>query len=127
VGVLNRVVQLADRQQGYLPKDAVPFTKLVPLTTILSAVRGKGEQTKTIQEEYFRMVRYFGSEFAALEAPKEQLRLASDKEAADAIVNAREGKVFWVPGHDGVFGELSLSRIDKPARAVNGQKSLMDF
>jgi uncharacterized protein (TIGR00375 family) len=127
VGVLSRVVELADREQGYLPKGSVPFTKLVPLTTILSVVRGKGEQTKTITEEYFKMVRYFGSEFAALEAPKEQLRLASDKEAADAIVNAREGRVYWVPGHDGVFGELSLSRIDKPARSVNGQKSLMDF
>ncbi|MBN2122196.1 DNA helicase UvrD [Candidatus Micrarchaeota archaeon] len=127
VGVLNRVYNLADRQQGYLPKGAVPFTRLIPLTTILSAVRGKGEQTKTITEEYFKMVHYFGSEFAALEAPREQLRLASDKEAADAIVHAREGKIYWVPGHDGVFGQLSLEKVDQPARSVKGQKSLMDF
>lgn len=127
VGVLSRVVELADREQGYLPKGAVPFTKLVPLTTILSTVRGKGEQTKTVINEYFRLVRYFGNEFAALEAPKEQLRLASDKEAADAIVNAREGKVYWIPGHDGVFGELSFNKSDVPAHSVNGQKSLMDF
>lgn len=127
VGVLNRVYALADREQGYLPKGSVPFTRLIPLATILSAVRGKGEQTKTVTEEYFRMVHYFGSEFAALEAPREQLRLASDKEAADAIVHAREGKVYWVPGHDGVFGELSLKKVEQPARSVKGQKSLMDF
>jgi uncharacterized protein (TIGR00375 family) len=127
VGVLNRVYALADREQGYLPKGSVPFTRLIPLTTILSAVRGKGEQTKTVTEEYFKMVHYFGSEFAALEAPREQLRLASDKEAADAIVHAREGKVYWIPGHDGVFGQLSLEKVEQPARSAKGQKSLMDF
>lgn len=127
VGVLHRVVDLSDRKYGAVPKGAVPFTRLVPLVTVISTLRGKGEQTKGVQEEYFRMVKYFGNEFAVLEAPMEQLRLATDRELADAIVSAREGRIFWKPGHDGVFGELSFSRIEQPASEVSGQKSLMDF
>ncbi|MBD3397804.1 DNA helicase UvrD [Candidatus Micrarchaeota archaeon] len=127
VGVMHRVVDLANREQGYKPKGAVPFTSLVPLTTVIAAVRGRGEQTKGVREEYFKLINYFGTEFRVLEAPKEELRLAADKVLADAIVNAREGKVHWRPGYDGVFGELSFSKIEQPAYSAKGQKSLMDF
>ncbi len=127
VGVMHRVLDLGDRPQGYVPERSVPFTRLVPLETIIAAVRNKGGQTKEVQEEYFRIVNYFGNEFAALEAPKEQLRLATDKGLADSIVNAREGKLYWRPGYDGEFGELSLDKKNVPASVVHGQKSLMDF
>ena len=127
VGVMHRVVDLANREQGYKPKGAVPFTSLVPLTTVIAAVRGRGDQTKGVRDEYFKLIKYFGTEFKALEAPKEELRLATDKELADAIVNAREGKVHWRPGYDGVFGKLSFSKVEQPAYSLQGQKSLMDF
>ncbi len=127
VGVMHRVVDLANREQGYKPKGAVPFTSLVPLTTVIAAVRERGDQTKGVRDEYFKLIKYFGTEFKALEAPKEELRLATDKGLADAIVNAREGKVHWRPGYDGVFGELSFSKVEQPAYSVQGQKSLMDF
>ena len=127
LGVMHRVVALADRKRGYVPEGAVPYTSLVPLSTIISVVRGRGEQTKTVQDEYFKLINYFGSEFAALEASRESLSLAMDRVLADAIVNAREGKVYWRPGYDGVFGELSFSKIEQPAYSVEGQKSLTDF
>ena len=127
VGVLHRIVDLANREQGYVPKGSIPFTSLIPLVTVIATVRGRGEQTKGVRGEYFKLVKYFGNEFTALEAPKEQLRLATDKQLADAIVNAREGKVHWRPGYDGVFGELSFSEVSQPAYSVKGQKSLRDF
>ncbi len=127
IGVMHRILDLADNGQGHKPAGAVPFTSLVPLTTVISALRGRGEQTKTVRDEYFKLVNYFGTEFNVLEAPAEQLRLATDKLLADAIVAAREGKVHWRPGYDGVFGELSFSKIEQPAHSVKGQKSLMDF
>ena len=127
VGVMHRVADLADREKGFRPMSAVPYTNLVPLATILSVVRGKGEQTKAVTEEYFKLVNYFGTEFRVLEAPKEELRLAADKPLADAIANAREGKVYWRPGYDGVFGELSFEKVEQPSYSVKGQKSLLDF
>ncbi|MEM4272150.1 MAG: endonuclease Q family protein [Candidatus Bilamarchaeaceae archaeon] len=127
IGVLHRVMDLGDRPLGYVPERSVPFTRLVPLETIISAVRGRGEQAKEVREEYLRLVGYFGNEFAVLEAPKEQLRLAADKLLADAIVNAREGRICWRPGYDGNFGELLLDRKSAPPSFFHGQKRLADF
>jgi len=124
IGVLHRVESLADRKAGERPAGAVPFTRLIPLMEIIASVRGAGENTKAVREEYFRMVNYFGNEFAALEAPEEQLVLASDKALAKAIAKARSGEVYWKPGYDGVFGEMSW---EKPKEDPKSQKSLMDF
>jgi len=91
---------------------------------IIASVRDAGVATKGVQEEYFRIVNYFGNEFAALEAPEENLILASDKVLAKAIVKAREGQVYWKPGYDGEFGEM---RWERPKEDPKSQKSLMDF
>ena len=124
VGVLHRVELLADRKEGERPEGAVPFTRLIPLMEIIASVRDAGVGTKGVQEEYFRIVNYFGNEFAALEAQEENLLLASDKVLAKAIVKARNGEVYWKPGYDGVFGEM---RWEKPKEDPKSQKSLMDF
>ncbi len=124
VGVLHRVEELADRKLGEKPEGAVPFTRLIPLVEIIASVRGAGVNTKGVQGEYFKLVNYFGNEFAALEAPEENLVLASDKVLASAVVKARSGEVYWKPGYDGVFGEMGW---DKPKEDPKAQKSLMDF
>ena len=124
---MHRVLDLSNKEQGYKPADAPPFTSLIPLATIISVVRGRGDQTKGVREEYFKLVNYFGSEFAVLEAQEEQLKLATDKALAQAILNARKGKIFWRPGYDGVFGELSFKEIDQPIYSAKGQKHLTDF
>lgn len=124
IGVLHRVELLADRKEGFVPPHSVPFTRLIPLMEIIASVRDAGVGTKGVQEEYFKIVNYFGNEFAALEAPEENLILASDKVLANAIVKAREGKVYWKPGYDGEFGEM---RWEKPKEDPKSQKSLMDF
>ena len=125
VGVLHRVVALADRREGEKPEGAVPYTSLVPLATVISAVRGRGEQAKGVKDEYFKLVNYFGTEFAALEAPESELALASDAELARGVVAAREGKVHWRPGYDGVFGELSFSA--QAPQQDKSQTALTDF
>jgi len=127
VGVMHRVMDLSNKEHGYKPADAPPFTSLIPLATIISVVRGRGDQTKGVRDEYFKLVNYFGNEFAVLEAPAEQLKLATDKILAKAILNAREGKVYWRPGYDGVFGEFSFKEIDQPIYSVKGQKHITDF
>lgn len=124
VGVMHRVMELADRKPGERPAGAVPFTRLIPLMEIIASVQGAGVNTKGVQEEYFRIVNYFGNEFAALEAPEESLVLAAGKALAKAIVKARSGEVYWKPGYDGVFGEMGW---EKPREDPKSQKSLMDF
>ncbi len=128
VGVLNRVAALADRKPGFRPEGAVPFQYVVPLRTIISGVLGKGEATNSVALEHDRMVRYFGSEFAVFESDENRIRLAATPEIADAITKVKSGNIRWLPGYDGVFGELVLDNKDMTKGASDRkQTSLGDF
>jgi len=128
VGVLNRVEELADRKAGAKPEGAVPFQYIVPLRTIISKTIKKGEKTGAVSEEYGRIVRYFKSEFAVFEADAERIRLAANPEVASAIMKVKCGNIRWLPGYDGVFGELVLDDKGAPKAASDKkQKNLGDF
>ena len=126
VGVLHRVADLADRKQGYRPENAVPFDYIVPLTTVISKTIKKSENTMAVAEEYSKIIRYFGSEFAVFEADEEAIRLATTPEISRSIMKVKQGQVKWIPGYDGVFGTLILD--DSRKKAVDKrQKSLTEF
>lgn len=128
IGVMHRVSELADRKIGFRPEGAVPFQYIVPLQTVISKAIGKPEASAAVAEEQSKLVRYFGNEFAVFEASEEQIRLAAGKGIADALVKVNTGKVRWVPGYDGVFGELMLDDLPSSKRLVDKkQKSLGDF
>ncbi len=129
IGVLHRVMDLADRKMGFRPENAVPFQYIVPLPTVISKAIRKNETSAAVAEEYSRLVRYFGSEFSVYESPEEQLRLATTKEIADAILRVNSGRIRWVPGHDGVFGRLILDEGSPGIRKAvdRKQSSLGDF
>ncbi|NYZ74099.1 hypothetical protein H0O00_03075 [Candidatus Micrarchaeota archaeon] len=130
IGVLHRVSDLADRRLGFKPENAVPFQYTVPLETVISKAIRKPETSQLVADEYSKLIRYFGNEFAVYEASEAQVRLATSKEIADALVRVNTGKVRWVPGYDGVFGELLLDEeaATKKGKSVDKkQKSLGDF
>lgn len=128
VGVLHRVAELADRKPGFRPENAVPFQRIVPLATVISKALKKPETSQLVKDECQRLVKYFGNEFAVYEAPAEKLRLAAPGAISSAIISVNEGRVRWVPGHDGVFGELILDESAPLKDAVDKkQKSLGDF
>ncbi len=128
IGVLNRVYELADRPEGFKLGNAVPFQRIVPLKTVIAKAIGKPENSKSILQYYDKLIRYFGNEFAVYEATEEQLRLAVDKEIADALVRVNKGDIRWVPGHDGVFGELVLhDKVRGKVTADKKQRKLGEF
>ncbi len=128
IGVMHRVSELADRKAGYKPEGAVPFQYIVPLPTVISKALGKPEASVAVAEEYSKLVRYFGNEFSVFEASEEQIRLAAGKAIADALVKVNSGRVRWVPGYDGVYGELMLDDTASAKSLVDKkQKSLGDF
>ncbi|MCK4818561.1 DNA helicase UvrD, partial [bacterium] len=106
IGVLHRVEELADRDEGFKPKAAVLFKSLIPLSEILSHLLGSGIASRKVWQEYNNLVNNFNSEFdVLLEAKREDLTKASNEKIADAIIRAREGKIRIKPGYDGVYGE----------------------
>jgi uncharacterized protein (TIGR00375 family) len=128
LGVLNRVTELADRKQGFKPAGAVPFKYVVPLSIVISKTLKKPETSGLVAEEYSKLIRYFGSEFSVFEASSDQIRLASTPEIANSIIRVQQGKISWIPGYDGVFGELILDNTVQIKNKIDKkQKSLSDF
>ena len=114
VGVLQRVEQLADREEGFKPKDAVPFKSFMPLSEILSVLLGPSVASKKVWQEYYKLVNNSNSEFDVLmETKKEDLMKVTDVKIADAIIAAREGRVKIKPGYDGVYGQPVFEEHEK--------------
>ncbi|MBI1984898.1 MAG: hypothetical protein HYS60_02180 [Candidatus Wildermuthbacteria bacterium] len=124
IGVLNRVEELADRPEGFTPPQAIPFKSLIPLQEIIADVLGVGVSTKQPQEEYRKLIKAFGSEFAVLlHASPDDLGSATLPEVAEAIQRVRDGKVAIEPGYDGEYGKIHIFRKEEQ-KAKTTQKSL---
>ena len=126
VGVMNRVEQLADRQDGFTPKNAVPFESLVPLKEVLGEALGKAPASKAVDAEYFKLIKAFGNEFAVLHAPPAKLKKEAGERIAEAIRRVEEGRVKKVAGYDGEYGHIIIFGEKEKEREV-GQKTLDDF
>jgi len=109
IGVLNRVEQLADKEEGFKPENNIPFKSLVPLVEILGDALGVMVGTKRVGEEYNNLIEKFGNEFhVLLEVSRSELETATSPEIAEGIIRAREGKVNIEPGYDGVYGKIRI-------------------
>lgn len=110
VGVLNRVLQLADRTiEEAKQVNRISYKSIVPLVEILGDVFRVGPMTKTVMSVYNNLIKLLGSEFYILiEAPLEEIEKASSKEIAYAIGKVRRGEVYLSPGYDGEFGTVKV-------------------
>ena len=106
MGVLQRVEELADRPEGYVPPDAIPFKRLLPLYEVISAATGVNRlYVDSVLDLQNRLIAKFGSEFAVLlDSHESDLSQIVSQRIARAIVRSREGKVRVIPGYDGVYG-----------------------
>lgn len=111
IGVWNRVEELADRQEGYIKKDAKPFVKLMPLHEVLSFMLQKSLNTKTVWNEYNNIMKIGKNEFdILLRSSKQELEKVTHKKIAQAILENREGKVTITDmGYDGEYGKPQFS------------------
>jgi len=135
IGVLHRVEELADREEGFVPKDAIPYKSLLPLYEIISFVTGVNQlYSKKVIEQQDKLIAYFKNEFnVLLNATKDELLKVTSEKIADAVIAVREGKVKYVAGYDGVYGrpvfsEEEFEKIEKEIKAkAKEQRSLKDF
>lgn len=109
IGVLHRVEQLADREEGFVLPQARPFESLVPLPEVIAASTGKSASSKKVLEQYEKLLGKLGSEFDILRIiPEEDIKAAAGAPIAEGIKRLREGRVDRTPGFDGEYGTISL-------------------
>lgn len=106
VGVLQRVEELADRPEGYVPPGAIPFKRLLPLYEVISFSTGVNRlYAKSVLDLQDRLINRFGDELTVLlETKEEELAKFVPPKIARAILASREGRVKVVPGYDGAYG-----------------------
>jgi len=109
VGVLSRVDELADRKDGFVPPDAIPYKSLVPLREIIAEAIGIGPQTKGADKQYQILIQKFSNEFnILLDVPFEELSKFTLPRIAEGIKRVRSGKLIIEPGYDGEFGKVKI-------------------
>lgn len=109
IGVLNRVEELADRPEGFMPKNAIPFKSLIPLNEIIADSIGVSTASKKVPIYYDKLISSLENEFnILLNVSRKEIEINSLPEIAEGIIRMREGKVLIEPGYDGVYGKIKL-------------------
>ena len=134
IGVMHRIEELADREDGFKPEGAKPFTSLIPLSEIIASIRGVSlVSSKKIWQEHNKLMEAFGSEYRVLlEAGQAELAGVVDPRIAEAIVKVRDRMVKIQPGYDGEYGKPlfkgeQIKQMKGDSEHPEKQKSIMDF
>ncbi len=124
LGVLHRVDDLADRPEGFKPKNAKPFYEILPLTVLIANYYNTEPSTKKVIKVYESLLE-LGTEFyVSLNASREELASKlTDNKLVELILENREGKLKVQPGYDGVYGRLIL---DGNVRESDGFQSRLE-
>ena len=109
VGVMNRVEQLADRPEGFIPPNGIPFKSLIPLVEIIAEARGVSKTSVAVERDYRSCVAKFGTEFEILlRASKEELLKGLPPRIAEGVLRVRDKRVAIKAGFDGEYGIISI-------------------
>jgi len=109
VGVMNRVEQLADRPEGYMPSGAIPYKNLIPFDEIIAEAKGVSKTSVAVEREYRAFLSKFGTEFDILvKANQDELLKGLSPKVAQGVIKMRQGKVSVQPGYDGEYGVISV-------------------
>ena len=129
IGVVHRVDELADKPEGYKPKNAKPFKHLIPLSELISHGVGTGVATQKVWKVYNELIKEFGNETSiVLNVDEEKLRKIVPDKVVDLIMRNRAQKIDFQPGYDGEYGKPIFDGKKKEIKPVKpAQKGLGEF
>lgn len=107
VGVLHRVMALADRSAPVHPPEQ-QFLSLIPLPELIGEIIGTGAKSKKVAALHAKAVARFGSELALLQdAPLEEITRFFTP-LGEAVARMRRGEVIRQGGYDGEYGVVTV-------------------
>ncbi|MDD5700249.1 MAG: endonuclease Q family protein [Candidatus Nanoarchaeia archaeon] len=108
IGVEYRVNEISREKEGYIPENAKPFFKLIPLHELIAFVYDTSMSSKKAWTIYNELISKFENEFnILLKVPKEKfIQEKLNDKLIELIILGREGKIKVKPGYDGVYGEV---------------------
>jgi DNA helicase-2/ATP-dependent DNA helicase PcrA len=109
VGVMNRVIELADREPGRVPERAGLFWRMLPLIEIVAQALDLGPQSKKVEAVYLDLLKKLGPELIVLwSLPIEEIDGHAPAVVTEAVRRVRKGEVFIEAGFDGEYGKVEL-------------------
>jgi len=118
IGVMHRVEELADRPEGFLPKNAIPSLHLIPLEEVIAEALGVRVGTKAVEAEYERLVDKGGSEFKILlDATPDELASFVPSNILEGIVRMSREKFQLFQAMTAFMGKLPYSREKRQRRS----------
>ncbi|WP_416212721.1 endonuclease Q family protein [Paenibacillus donghaensis] len=103
-GVLDRILDIADREESWNPPDRPPYHYQIPLEFI----PGLGKATMQ------KLLEHFGTEMSILHrASESELAEVVGSGLAERIVKARNGLLTLTSGGGGTYGKVADSSTDK--------------
>jgi len=124
LGVLYRVEELADRQEGEKPEKTHPFKRIVPLAEIISQIVETGPASKKVETYYRQAIEKLGPEFDILNTLTiEEINRSGMPLLGEAVRRVRKREVDIFPGFDGEYGTITIFK-ENEKEELSGQKHL---
>ena len=109
VGVMNRVIQLSDRENIEERPNRLPFRSIIPLKEMLAEIAGVGAGSKKVEAGYLQTLQKLGKELdILLEIPPETIKAKAGPALAEAIRRMRNREIYIQEGYDGEYGIISV-------------------
>ena len=114
IGVMNRVMELADRDATVPLARAAPFWATLPLAEIIGQALGVGPKSKKVNRLYMDLLKNIGPELMILWArPIEEIARHAPRIIVEGISRVRKGQVSIQAGFDGEYGTVQLFTADE--------------
>jgi uncharacterized protein (TIGR00375 family) len=120
-GVMYRVAELAERSDLDAAPNKRDFYSITPLPDLIAEIQGKkSSSSKSVKEEYHRLIGKLGPEFhVLLFSPLEEILRAGGELFARGIEKLRNGDLIIEDGFDGEFGQARVFDA-KELRSLSG-------